>query len=73
MSGGVSLVDKNFRGGGERVEVVVSKREGAEEGVGRLLPNLRFLWQGSEVGRDSGLAIGNANQPAAARSLGTSS
>lgn len=58
MSGGVSLVDKNFRGGGERVELLVSKREGTEDGVGRLLPNLRLLWQSSRVGRDSDMSIG---------------
>ncbi len=45
--------DRNFRGLGEKVEFMISKKEGTEEGVGSMRPMIRFKWGDNAIGKTS--------------------
>lgn len=49
--------DFNFRGLGEKVEVLFSKKEGLEEGIDRLAPLLRAKWTSNVIGKRASIGV----------------
>lgn len=58
MSGGIKFVNKNFRGLGERLNIVFAKKEGIEDGTDTLSPNIKVLWTDNSIGKMSSVSIG---------------
>lgn len=57
VSGGLSFIDRNFRGIGERFEVIIAKKEGKRKGTAELLPTTRFSWQDNRIGKNSDISV----------------
>lgn len=53
ISGGLLIRDRNFRGMGEKMELLISKKEGLEEGVSSLRPLIRLKWADNIIGKDA--------------------
>lgn len=49
--------DFNFRGLGEKVEVLFSKKEGFEDGIELLAPLLRAKWTSNGIGKRASIGV----------------
>eukprot|EP01036_Dinobryon_divergens_P026046 gene26046-34648_t len=58
VCGGVIFKDRNFRGMGEKLEVLFQKAEGSEQGVNDLPPVLKMSWNANKIGQSSYISAG---------------
>ena len=58
FSGGLSFIDRNYRGEGGMLEFFYAKKENIESRVNDLPPSTRFVWTDNKIGKKSVISIG---------------
>lgn len=58
FSGGLSFIDRNYRGEGGMLEFFYAKKENIESRVNDLPPSTRFVWTDNKIGKKKVLSMG---------------
>jgi len=58
FAGGLSFIDRNYRGEGGMLEFFYAKKENIESRVNDLPPSTRFVWTDNKIGKKSFISMG---------------
>lgn len=58
LSGGLSFIDRNYKGEGGRLEFYYAKKENIESRVNDLPPSTRFVWTDNKLGKKTFISMG---------------